>query len=291
MIREGVYSSAPCFDKPSQLKRPSLLVGSHAHAHTHTCFICCQRLMGETCSSKRRFVSVQETICRASSSATDARTINPGKQMRPILARLSKQVQGSFLMISWNISVGPVLQIKILSCFVSSKMSPRAWKLVIFDSVRGSKPVLRCNWKPGCYSRRLASRSLHSAGFFSPPRTSWSLLCFGQKGWFVCILHVVILFTPYLRSHKRGRQPASLWMCSRHGWVTAVQLAARIRTEAALGLQRTPMKMKVQSSAARIGSRLFPNTGVVTGLVWFEVLCERLSTGLGFEQSHPVHSG
>lgn len=69
---------------------------------------------------------------------------------------------------------------------------------------------------------------------------------------------------PYLRFHWA----AWLWICSCHAWATAVQLAAHIRTGAALGLQRTPIKMKVQSSAARIRSRLFPNTRLVPGLVW-----------------------
>lgn len=76
-----------------------------------------------------------------------------------------------------------------------------------------------------------------------------------------------MFFMPYLSFHERAHWPASLWICSCRAQATAIQPAAHIWTGAALGLQRTPMKMKVQSSAACIRSRLFPNTRLVPGLV------------------------
>lgn len=64
--------------------------------------------------------------------------------------------------------------------------------------------------------------------------------------------------------------------------MTAVQLAAHIRTRRALGLQRTPMRMGVRSSVACIRSRPLCNTRAVPGgpiYKRFPVLCECLSRG------------
>lgn len=68
-----------------------------------------------------------------------------------------------------------MLQIKILSSFLSSKTLQRALKLVIFAGMCASTTALRCIWKPVWYYtwlRRLASSFPalpYSTGLFIPP--------------------------------------------------------------------------------------------------------------------------
>lgn len=113
------------------------------------------------------------------SSATTRQCVNINRGwMRPIFdMTVSKLPLGAVLMINklHMYHVGLVMQIKILSSFLSCKTLQRALKLVIFAGICASTIALRCIWKPVwhyTWHRRLASSFPalpYSASLFIPP--------------------------------------------------------------------------------------------------------------------------